>query len=369
MSVSIDGTNGLTFSDATTQNTGGYTGFRNRIINGAMMIDQRNAGASVTASTAFANIYTLDRWYYSVTAASKFSVQRNAGAVTTPAGFTNYLGVTSLSAYSVSSSDALSIRQNIEGFNTADLAWGTASASAVTLSFWARSSLTGTFGGSLANASVNRCYPFSFVISSANTWEYKTITVAGDTSGTWATDNSTGIILNFSMGTGSTGSGTAGSWGSTFFNSTTGATSVVGTSGATFYITGCQLEKGSVATPFEYRQYGTELALCQRYYQKNAICTLAAARTDTAIEFPVQYVVQMRANATASQGSVITIYDAFGNSFSQSSPSVASAVTGSTAPTGQVIALINYSGLTQGRTYWVSNSSFPNAFVAFSAEL
>ncbi len=268
MSVSIDGTNGLTFSDATTQNTGGYTGFRNRIINGAMMIDQRNAGASVTASTAFANIYTLDRWYYSVTAASKFSVQRNAGAVTTPAGFTNYLGVTSLSAYSVSSSDALSIRQNIEGFNTADLAWGTASASAVTLSFWARSSLTGTFGGSLANASVNRCYPFSFVISSANTWEYKTITVAGDTSGTWATDNSTGIILNFSMGTGSTGSGTAGSWGSTFFNSTTGATSVVGTSGATFYITGCQLEKGSVATPFEFRQYGTELALCQRYYYR-----------------------------------------------------------------------------------------------------
>jgi len=267
-----------TITDASGGNTTTINGYtptvsnmagRNRIINGDMRIDQRNAGASVTASTAFANVYTLDRWHYSVTAASKFSVQQNAGGVTPPAGFTNYLGVTSLSAYSVSSSDATSIRQIIEGFNTADLAWGTASASPVTLSFWVRSSLTGTFGGSVFNGSVNRCYPFSYTISTANTWEQKTITIAGDTSGTWATNNTAGIYLNFSMGTGSTSSGTAGSWGSTFYNSATGATSVVGTSGATFYITGVQLEAGSVATPFEHRQYGQELALCQRYYEKS----------------------------------------------------------------------------------------------------
>lgn len=367
MSVSIDGTNGLTFSDATTQNTGGYTGFRNRIINGDMRIDQRNAGASVTASTAFANIYTLDRWYYSVTAASKFSVQRNAGAVTTPAGFTNYLGVTSLSAYSVSSSDALSIRQNIEGFNTADLAWGTASASAVTLSFWARSSLTGTFGGSLANASVNRCYPFSFVISSANTWEYKTITVAGDTSGTWATDNSTGIILNFSMGTGSTGSGTAGSWGSTFFNSTTGATSVVGTSGATFYITGCQLEAGSVATPFERRLFGTELALCQRYaVAMNASNGGAGSGGTTSVQQRYVLPVTMRASPTLSTitaGSV-NVSDDWAADYTAASATFS--LQG--ANVNFVRASVGgFSGLTTGRV--VGGNGNGTAVILFSAEL
>ena len=129
-----------------------------------------------------------------------------------------------------------------------------------------RSSLTGTFGGSLRNTNATRAYPFSFTISTANTWEYKTITIAGDTSGTWSTTNGIGVRLVFGLGVGSSGSGTAGAWVGSNINSVTGATSVVGTNGATWFITGVQLEKGSTATSFDYRPYGTELALCQRYF-------------------------------------------------------------------------------------------------------
>jgi hypothetical protein len=238
---------------------------KNRIINGAMVIDQRNAGASVNAVD---NLYTVDRWQCYSNVSGKYTVQQNAGSVTPPSGFTNYLGATSVSSYSVASSDYLGLLQRIEGFNVGDLGWGTANAKTVTLSFWVRSSLTGTFGGSFTNAGFNRSYPFSYTISSANTWEQKSITVAGDTTGTWLTNNGTGIEVLFSLGMGSSNSGTAGAWATGWKAAPTGATSVVGTNGATFYITGVQLEVGSNATGFEYRQYGQELALCQRYFQK-----------------------------------------------------------------------------------------------------
>lgn len=263
MSSSLVAT-GVQFPDSTIQTTAASSfGFKNRIINGAMMIDQRNAGASVTAGTT--PLYTVDRWGCYGGAASKFTVQQNAGSVTPPTSFVNYLGCTSSSAYSLASTDIFHIYQQVEGFNVSDFGWGTASASAVTLSFWVRSSLTGTFGGSLRNSAGNRSYPFSYTISSANTWEQKSITVAGDTTGTWTNTNGVGVSLSIGLGVGSTYSGSAGAWSANNYLSATGATSVVGTSGATFYITGVQLEKGSTATSFDYRPYGTELALCQRY--------------------------------------------------------------------------------------------------------
>jgi hypothetical protein len=240
-----------------------YDGYKNRIINGAMVIDQRNAGASVTPTDGQ---YLVDRWDARLSQASKYTVQQNAGSVTPPAGFANYLGATSSSAYSVTSGDYFFLEQKIEGYNMADFDWGTANAKSVTLSFWVRSSLTGTFGGSLVSYSSTYSYPFSYTISSANTWEQKSITIVGPTAGTWTTNNTGSLVVAFSLGMGSTRSGTAGSWsGVSNYYSVTGATSVVGTNGATFYITGVQLEKGSTATSFDYRPYGTELALCQRY--------------------------------------------------------------------------------------------------------
>jgi len=261
---------GLIATDSITDSNGGVLApsssvFRNRLINSDMRIDQRNAGASVTATSGV--LYTIDRWFANSSQASKFTIQRNAGSVTPPVGFTNYLGTTSSSAYSVLTSDYFAVSQAIEGLNVADLGWGTANAQTITVSFWVRSSLTGTFGGSIINSAGNRSYPFTYTINSANTWEKETITIAGDTSGTWLTTNGVGLYLSFSLGAGATYSSTAGAWAAGNFNSATGATSVVGTNGATFYITGVQLEKGSTATSFDYRPYGTELALCQRYTQ------------------------------------------------------------------------------------------------------
>jgi hypothetical protein len=260
-----------------------YDGFKSRIINGAMVLDQRNAGASVTPADG---AYTLDRWFVYQFVASKFSVQQNAGSVTPPVGFSNYLGVTSLSAYTVLSGGANTIAQAIEGFNTADLQWGTANAKTVTLSFQVYSSLTGTFGGSIQNSAANRSYPFTYTISSANTWTSISVTIAGDTSGTWVgATNGKGMVVFFGLGVGSSYSTTAGAWAGGQYFAPTGAVSVVGTNGATFYITGVQLEKGSTATSFDYRPYGTELQLCQRYYENSfeAGTAVANAQNATAI--------------------------------------------------------------------------------------
>jgi hypothetical protein len=242
-------------------------GFRNRIINGDMRIDQRNAGATISAGDGS---FAVDRFpfYHQSGAGSKGNIARNLNTVTPPAGFTNYYGFQTTSAYSVAAGDGYAINQRIEGYNVADLGWGAAGAQTVTLSFWVRSSLTGTFGGAARNNDDNRSYPFTYTISSANTWEYKTITIPGDTSGTWNTANGSGLKIFWGVGVGSTYSGTAGSWAGSAFLSATGAVSVVATLNATFYITGVQLEAGSVATPFERRDYGRELAMCQRYYYR-----------------------------------------------------------------------------------------------------
>ena len=236
---------------------------RNRIINGAMTIDQRNAGAAVTASGS----YAVDRFVTFNTTDGAFSSQQDSSA---PVGFVKSLKTTvTTSDSSLTTNQSLILFQKVEGYNFADFGWGTANAKTVTLSFWVRSSLTGTFGGSLRNSGATRSYPFTYTITVADTWEQKSITVAGDTTGTWETDNGVGVIVYWGLGVGPDRSATAGAWASGGYFSATGATSVVGTSGATFYITGVQLEAGSVATPFcpaGGGSYGAELALCQRYY-------------------------------------------------------------------------------------------------------
>ena len=312
MTTIINGSSpSITFSDGSAQ-TSATRPFLNRIINGAMVIDQRNAGASVTAT---GSPFSVDRWQATVSQAAKFTIQQNAGAVTPPVGFTNYVGVTSSSAYSVLTGDYFILNQTVEGFNIADLGWGTANAKTITISFWVRSSLTGTFGLALSNQDWNYSYPASYTISVANTWEYKTVTIVGATAGTWNTNNNGGVRVQFGLGVGSTYNGTAGSWSAAQYLGTTGATSVVGTNGATFYITGVQLEVGSTATSFDYRPYGTELALCQRYYWKttgtsgSGYAAVGGGGFISATNFSsfIPYPVQMRATPTFSISSDLFI--------------------------------------------------------------
>jgi hypothetical protein len=270
-----------------------------------MVIDQRNAGASISNNNTGTQ-YSLDRWLIYGSASSKFTVQKNAGAITPPVGFSNYLGVTSSAATAVGSSDLYEILQRIEGFNCADLMWGTANAQTITISFWVRSSLTGTFGGSLANNAANRSYLFSYTISSANTWELKTLTIAGDTTGTWETNNAIGIDIRFGLGSGSTYSGAAGSWLVGNLIQPTGSVSVVGTSGATFYITGVQLERGSQSTNFEYRDYGRELMMCQRYYEVGGFFLVGFGSAGSALGSTIKYAVVKRTSPTLTQTNTST---------------------------------------------------------------
>lgn len=246
-----------------------YMGFKNRIINGDMRIDQRYAGANVAVSSS--RNYYLDRFTVFAQTSSKLTIQQNQNSVTPPAGFTNYAGITvSTAVSSLPATDQYMFEQQVEGYNIADFDFGKSTAKSVTLSFWVRSSLTGTFAAVMCNGSEDRSYPFTYTISSANTWEQKTVTIAGDTTGTWPTTNASGLRIKFNLGTGTTYSGTANAWtGSPYITSVTGSVNLINTLNATFYMTGVQLEKGSTATAFDYRPFGTELQLCQRYYEKS----------------------------------------------------------------------------------------------------
>jgi hypothetical protein len=347
-----------------------FAGMRNRVINGAMVIDQRNVGTAFNNTTS--GVYSADRWKTYGAQAAKFSIQQDSSA-NTVAGFANSLKVTSLSSYSLVTSDQFDVYQLIEGYNVADLAWGTASAKAITLSFWTRSSLIGTFGGSVRNTAANRSYPFTYTISSADTWEYKTITIPGDTTGTWEKTTSTGIILLFGLGTHSGLSGPAGAWAAANYVSATGATSVVGTNGATWYVTGVQLEAGSTPTPFEYRQYGTELQLCQRYYFRNTATTTfgafsvyAPAVNGTDVYLPIQFPVTMRISPSSLETANIQVLDGV------------TTYTGGTFTIDSVSNSPNYASVkyahgssvfSQYRTYGYRGNNNAGAYLAFSAEL
>jgi hypothetical protein len=362
MSMILDGSNGVTFNDASLQGAAASPFvLKNRIINGDMVIDQRNAGAA-TANTI--NGYTVDRWSVNQSVTGKLIAQQNQGSVTPPAGFTNYLGVTSQSAYSVLTSDYYMISQPIEGYNVADLAWGTANAKTVTLSFWVRSSLTGTFGGVVKNSSTNRSYPFTYSIPTANTWTQISVTIAGDTSGTWLTTNGIGIYVQFGLGAGSTFSGTAGAWAAANYVTATGATSVVGTSGATFYITGVQLEQNTSATPFERRLYNQELVNCQRYFQISKLFP-CIYNSPTGVVSSATLKCSMRATPSLAQQGVIQITSGTAD-VTQSSPSITLLDSDSEFA---FFTLGNFSSLVAGQAYIGTRGSANKNGVTLSAEL
>jgi len=347
---------------------------RNRIINGAMVIDQRNAGASVTQTNAIS--YTLDRWRIFGSVTSKFTVQQDAGSVTPPAGFRDYLGITSSAATSLSSGDGYRLEQAIEGYNIADLDFGTANAKTITASFWVRSSLTGTFGGALWNVDATRVYVFSYTISAANTWEYKTVTIAGDTSGTWNSVNGQGLVFQFSLGAGSDNLETAGSWGSTFKTGVTGQVNVVGTSGATFYITGVQLEVGTQATSFEYRQYTTELQLCQRYcikYNAGGVYQRYGGGlndTTTTNFSTINLAVEMRTAPTLTTTGTASNYAIYHGTTTLTTLSAVPTIT-TVATSSKIVTLGSTvsSGLTAGSFGQLLSNDNTTSYLLFSAEL
>jgi len=353
---------------------GNASSFKNRIINGEMDIDQRNAGASVNASVVNASVYMLDRWrYYANTGASRFSYQQNAGSVTAPPGFSNYLGITSLTANSPAATDEYIISQFIEGFNIADLGWGTANAKAVTVSFWVRSSLTGSnFGACVKSANAGYTFPFNFSIPAANTWTFITVTIPGPTIGLFGSTNGVGLQLLFNLGTGSTYlAGTSGAWTTTFSNAPTGSLNILGTNGATFYLTGVQFEVGTVATSFDFRSIGTELALCQRYYFRKASGTASAlglgsyystTQLFTMFDFPVQ----MRASPSLDASSGTNYYRAAVNSTTDGFDSL-SLDGASTSTRAILITSSNVSGTVGwSAMVYADNAS---AYVGLTAEL
>jgi hypothetical protein len=349
--------------------SGGYaSNFKNRIINGAMIIDQRNAGASVTSTGA---TYSLDRWRaYSQTPTSKYSAQQSSVA---PNGFTNSALLTVVSAYTPVTSDFYAFQQFVEGFNIADLGWGTANAQPVTVSFWVRSSVTGTYSISLYNSDSSRSYPVAYTINSANTWEQKTITIAGDTSGTWLTNNGRGIALSFTLGASSDLLSTSGVWtGAGFKYGVTGQTQWIANAGATFYITGVQLEKGSTATSFDYRPYGTELALCQRYAWNLsvggggffALSSSAYVPATNAVNSVFNFPVTMRTSPTSTSSAANTFLAQIGGT--NFTPSAISAAGNVTQQGGIVSVTVTGATVGQGGVLLNNNTS---ANILFSAEL
>jgi len=245
---------------------GNASSFKNRIINGGMVVSQWNGTSSTTPSvTGAGSGFVVDRFRLAFSQSSKLTGQQLSASP--PAGFINYSGISVAATASVGASDYFLYGQPVEGLNITDLAWGTANAKSVTLSALVYSNVTGTFGGSINNSAYNRSYPFTYTISSANTWTQISVTIPGDTTGTWLTTSGVGAYVWFSLGTGTTNSGTAGSWSGSTYYSSTGATSLMGSTSNYLYITGVQLEVGTVATSFDYRPYGTEFSLCQRYFQ------------------------------------------------------------------------------------------------------
>jgi len=295
----------------------GYYGFKNRIINGAMVIDQRNAGASVNTAGSFA----VDRWFMQRGGAAVFSLGQST-TVPAGAGFYNSIVATVTTAAAIGSGDYYDIQQNIEGLNLLDLNWGTANAATVTLSFWVRSSVSGVYSFQFRNSAANRSIVFNYTIATANTWQQITQTIAGDTSGTWLNTNGIGIGLVIPLGTGSSyTTATTGTWQAGNFNASTSAlTTWQATLSNTFYITGVQLEKGSTATSFDYRPYGTELQLCQRYFytlggtNSFEVFGTGVIQSATNAEFMLNMPVTMRSSPTATIGGTAANFRVVNNS-------------------------------------------------------
>ena len=339
-------------------------GRRNLIINGAMQVAQR-----ATSASAFNGSYvSLDRYLSNVSGGGAYTFSQETD---TPSGqgFKNSMKVSVDTAdSSIASGDYYIIQYRIEGQNVAHLMLGTSDAVKVTLSFWVKSSLTGNFGASLINNGADRSYPFQYNISTANTWQKITKTIQLDTSGTWLTTNGVGLKIMFDFGSGTTYQGTADVWGGANYHTASSSVQLIGTSSATWYCTGVQLEVGSQATPFEHRSFGEELALCQRYYNKTIVhnnsITVGAVYASAAIFLTIEFPVTMRASPTLEQGTGTNYFIFFARATSYQFNQFAITISG----IDRAELDCNPSGLTVGDAGFLRTNN-ANAFLAFSSEL
>jgi len=339
-----------------------YNGFKNRIINGAMVIAQRATSSNAVSGGGYT---TLDRW----------NLFQNLGAMniaqssTAPTGFSNSIQFTVSTAASQTSSatSLVAPNQSIEGFNTADLMWGTANAKSITVSVWVYSSLIGQYAIWIRNSAADRYYATSFTITTANTWQQVTATIAGDTSGTWVgATNGIGLTIGICLAAGSSRVGAGNTWSGSSFYGVTGQVDWQATASNTFYFTGFQVEVGTVATSFDYRPIGTELALCQRYFQVNEGFA-GSAGNSTSFSGNINFVVTMRASPTVGQTAVLEITDVANFDFTQSSTNI-SITTGTRVSTNAIqFTSTNFSGMTVNRPL-MSNIN-ESGKVTLSAEL
>ena len=325
----------------------------NYIINSDMEVSQR--GTSFTTASGYGD-YTLDRWMSGHTVTGKFSI---AQVVDAPTGFKYSLKATSASAYTVGTNEEFVIRQKIEGTNCVPLALGTASAKTVTLSFWVKSSLTGTFSGAFLNSAEDRCYVFTYAISSASTWEKKEVTVALDTSGTWLTSSGIGLNLYFSLGAGSGLQASAGSWISTKDLTTSSSVNLVGTNAATWQITGVVLNEGSKAETF-YETYAETFQKCLRYFNRVTgynTREFAGYNENTTKGLHVfRFAVKMRGNPTLGlSGTASNYIIAYSNTQTACSSAV---VFNTTHPEGVTFYSTVASGLTAGQASCLRNIDY-----------
>jgi len=350
-------------------------GRRNVIINGDMTIAQRGTSANTTGG-----YHNIDRWNYQHSTDGGFSGTQSSD-VPSGTGFTKSLLWTVTSAdSSFSSGQYAYIRQTVEGQNCAHLKLGTSDAKTITLSFYVKSSVTGTFSGAMCNDGFNRSYPYTYTINSANTWEKKSVTIPCDTSGTWRTDFGRGFFITWALGSGSLyGSGTAGQWNASGQIAAAGTTNLMATNGATWYMTGCQVEVGDTATDFEHRTYGDVLADCQRYYYQIGGASQGGggfdylahgfADTTTRAIHLIQFPQEMRAAPTlvTSQTAGEFYWRApIGNPTSPTATSLPT-LGGSSKVWGRVDC--NGSGFSAGTGCFFEQNNSANTFIAFNAEL
>jgi hypothetical protein len=363
----------ITTSDGYTVGGSGAHHLKNRIINGAMTIDQRNAGASVTVN-ADAAFFASDRFQAAGQGSDGvYTIQRSA---TAPAGFANSIVATVTTAdSSIDSSQQYNVQQHIEGLNTADLAFGTANAKTVTLSFWVRSSVTGTFSGAIRNAAADRSYPFAYTINAANTFEQKVVTIPGDQSGTWGVGTGIGLNVIWTLGAGTSRLGPANAWAGANYQGVTGQTNLIATSGATWYLTGVQLEAGSTATSYDYRHHSVELQMCQRYFYKIAASGAGVASvtpytqygqaySTTSMYVAVIYPQIMRGTPTLDRVGC-RIYSPSGGTVGN----LTDATVYATTNTSTVINAVVASGLSAASMYYISPTTLATDYISFSAEL